>query len=502
MNFALSLIYICFICLSSNVFAKADNAYILDKSDTVIDSNISNSIVLNDIINKEINKENEVITKNEENENISKILDKVLQSVAQVKAFKVNDESIIGNKNNYFDYKESMNLNSIGSAFIISDDGYLLTNNHVVDGADSIIIYLNNIEYKAELIGSDFYKDIALLKINSKQKLVPMKLIEDIKYNVGDKVLAIGNPYGLGISISSGIISALDRNIKDIELNNLIQIDALINKGNSGGPLIDYNGNIIGINTILYSNSKNNNGSSLGFAIPINSTLETINKLKEFGYIQYGWLGISGNDINNDIFEILNSKRRTGVFVTNVNKNSPADKAGILVGDIIISYSGKHISTFNQLLSFIRATAVDSSVDVLVLRNGKYIKLKATIEDSPENNKYNVVNEKIKKNSVEFMDMIITKIDDNFVDKYEIYNHKNGMYVVDVKKNGLADYYNIEVGDIILTINQFQLKTKNDYDSAISNLKLNKNKNFFMIIKKKKDKKNIVLKLNFNLINN
>ncbi|MBO4956995.1 MAG: trypsin-like peptidase domain-containing protein [Rickettsiales bacterium] len=476
-------------------------------------NNISNENTTSDEINNNTENSNnsnninsdviEQILTNNKCSDISSIVEKLIPSVVQIKAFKINNQAIYTN-GNYFDYKELMDLHSIGSGFIISEDGYILTNNHVIENADNISVYLNDTEYNAELIGADEYQDIALLKINSKIKLTPINISNNVEYKVGDNIIVMGNPYGLGISVTSGIISATNRHIKEIELGNLIQIDAPVNKGNSGGPLLDCNGNLIGINTISYFDITDKNNTiknSIGFAIPINTVLNTVDKLKEFGYIQYGWLGINGNNIDNDIFKILNSKRKTGIFVLDVVKNSPADKAGILVGDIIISYAGKHVTTFNQLLSLIRGSTVGSGVDILVLRNNKYIKLRATIVDSSENNKYNNIDEKIRLNSVEFMDMIITKIDDNFTEKYEVYNNRHGMYVIDVKKGGLADYYGIEIGDIILTINQFQLTNKNNYLSAIDNLKLNGNKNFFMIIKKKKNKENIVLKLNFNLIN-
>lgn len=436
--------------------------------------------------------------------NISNIITQLLPSVVQIRSFKTSNNSSISGRNGYFNYNETMNLYSVGSGFIISEDGYILTNHHVIENSDGISVYVDDTEYSAELVGSDKYQDIALLKITTKSKLKAVSLDNTNQYKVGDKVIAIGNPYGLGLSVSSGIISAINRNIRGIGLDNLIQIDASINKGNSGGPLFDCIGNLIGINTMMYFDTQSTNDKNgIGFAIPVNTISNIVDKLKEFGYIQYGWIGINGNDANEDIFKILNSKRQTGVFVIETIKDAPADRGGILVGDIIVSYAGKHVSTFNQLLTMIRNSNVGSTVDVLVLRNNKYIKLRVAVEDLPENSiKYNEINEKIKANSVEFMDMVITTIDNNFTSMYRICgNHQQeGMYVVEVKKGGLAEYYGVEVGDIILTINQFQLKNKSNYLSAVNSLKMTGNKDFFMTVKKKKDRKNVVLKLNFNLI--
>ena len=490
---------------TQNVFSTIptnDDIYIASNSDIINDSGTIQDN--NDNINTENIKQLPVKNDYVCNNNISNIVAKLLPSVVQVRSFRLNKNSFITSKDSYFNYQKVMDLHSVGSGFIISEDGYILTNHHVVQDSDSISVYIDNTEYDAELIGTDRYQDIALLKIVTKAKLQALTLKNTNQYKIGDKVIAIGNPYGLGLSVSSGIISALNRNIQGIALDNLIQIDASINKGNSGGPLFDCEGNLIGINTILYFDTQNiNNGSGIGFAIPVNTISNTVDKLMEFGYIQYGWIGITGNDASEDIFKILNSKRQTGVFVIETVKNAPADKGGILVGDIIVSYAGKHVSTFNQLLTMIRNSNVGSSVDVLVLRNNKYIKLRVNVEDLPENSiRYNEINEKVKINSVEFMDMTITTIDKNFTSMYGVCsNHQQGgMYVVEVEKGGLAEYYGIEVGDIVLTINQFQLKSKGSYLSAMNDIKNAGNKEFFVIVKKKKDKKNIVLKLNFGLV--
>lgn len=445
--------------------------------------------------------------------NIPDVYNRISQSVLQIKSFKINDMVINGNNGNYYSYKKSMELYSVGSGFVISEDGYILTNNHVIDGADEIMVYLKNIEYKAELIGSDFYQDVALLKINSRAKLTPLTLKEDIKYNVGEEIIAVGNPYGLGISVSSGIISAVNRSISEIDMNNLIQIDAIINRGNSGGPLFNCNGEVIGMNTILYFNNinknnttldvngnKNNNDFGVGFAIPADVIMSIVDKIKEVGYIQKGWIGIKGQNIKSDILKIINSKKQSGVMVIDITSGSPANNAGILIGDVIISYNNTNIVDNNQLLHLIKNTDVDSTADVLVLRNGRYLRIKVKVADSPEINKYNEVDESIKTNSIEFMDIILTKIDENLVEKYKIYNNKYGMYVLKVKEKSIANYYGIEAGDVVLNVNQFSTNTKEDFLSAINNIKLSGKKEFFMILKKKNDKKNILLKLNTNLI--
>ena len=194
----------------------------------------------------------------------------IFSSVVEIKTFKINDEKINFLKDDLLKYERSMTSDSIGSGFFISDDGYILTNNHVVVDADKISVIFNNKEYKAELIGSDFYTDLAVLKINATTNNF-FKLKEDINYNIGDEIVAIGNPYGFGISVSRGIISAKNRIIKDMEFFDLIQTDAHISKGNSGGPLLNCDGDVIGINTVLYRQDYDTNG--VAFAVPINANI-------------------------------------------------------------------------------------------------------------------------------------------------------------------------------------------------------------------------------------
>lgn len=501
MKFTLIIIYTLFIIVSNSITAKASNnisTFFLnrDKSDNnKVNSDIDYSNNNDDIIDDSIIDISDEYYKQNDNscKKIADIVQDIKKSVLRIKTFKI-DNKIIKNENSYFDYKESMNLNSIGSAFVISEDGYILTNNHVINDSDIIKVYLeDNTEYNAELIGVDSYKDIALLKINVKFKLKPLKLENNINYNVGDTIIAFGDPYGLGLSVSTGIISALNREIKNIELGNLIQIDAPINKGNSGGPLIDCNGNLIGINTMMYFDLNNKSVASrgIGFAIPINDIFTSIERLKEVGYIQRGWLGITGVEADDNIFRMLNSKRKTGVLVLNIEKNSPADKAGILVGDIIVSYNKIDILSYTQLLSMIRESNVGNNAEITVLRNDKYIKIKVNIGEYSENDLYDSMNGNNKNNSINFMDMVLTKINDGV-----------GMYVSNVVSGGIADYYGLEVGDILLTINQYQLDNLKHFYGILDNLKQNNTGNFFMIIKKKNMIKNIVLKFSFNLINN
>ena len=419
----------------------------------------------------------------------------ILSSVVEIKTFKINDEKINLLKDNVLKYEKSMVSDSVGSGFFISNDGYILTNNHVIDGADKILVVFNNKEYKAELIGNDFYTDLAVLKINvTSNNFFDLK--ENIDYNIGDEIVAIGNPYGFGLSVSRGIISAKNRIIKNMEFFDLIQTDAHISKGNSGGPLLNCNGDVIGINTVLYRRDYDTNG--VAFAIPINSnTITVINRLKESGYIQRGWIGIRGITIDNDIFSILNSKRTNGVFVLDVDKDSSADRAGIRPSDIVVSYDGKSISTTEQLTKMIRESTVGSRVEVIVLRNNKYLKIKVKIQDSPENNKYTENN--TDEIFIEFLGASLLEINDYTINKYKLYSGLNGLYVVNVRNDSFAEYYGLEAGDIILFINQTKLTSKKDLEKVITEIK-NKEE-FLLMVRKNNGNNNVVLKLKSNIIN-
>lgn len=414
------------------------------------------------------------------------IIKESIPGVVEIKTFKIKNEKINKVDNNILNYTKSMDQKSVGSGFFISEDGYILTNNHVVDESDKIIVYYKNKEYEGELIGNDFYMDIALIKINV-NNVKYFNIENNIGYEVGDDIITIGNPYGLGISVSRGIISGINRSMNNIEFFNLIQIDANISNGNSGGPLLNCNGDLIGINTILYDDNA-------AFAIPIVDIIDTVNSLKELGYVQRGWLGVSGVNANEDLLKILGSNRTSGVFVVNVDQNSPAHKAGIIPSDIIVSFDGKTIKTNEELIRMIRNTSVGSNIPLLILRNGKYIKVRAKVLDSPENVKYYDSN----INYVDFMDMIAVEINDVVIDKYKLYSKIKGLYIIDVKENGLAYHYGIETGDTLLFINQKEINTKDDYEAAINSIK--NSKEFLMIINKK-NKDNVVLKLNYSIVN-
>ncbi len=268
---------------------------------------------------------------------------------------------------------------SLGSGFIIDEEGYILTNDHVVGKAEDIRVRLwDETEYRATVVGRDQKTDIALIKVLADRPLPVAPLGDSDALEVGDWVIAIGNPFGLGHTVTAGIVSAKGRIIGSGPYDDFIQTDAAINPGNSGGPLFNLDGEVVGINTAIFSPSGGNIG--IGFAIPINLAREVIPSLKEKGFVQRGWLGVKVQKVTKEIAESFGLKDRHGALVTEVIKGSPAEKAGLRRGDIIIWYNGRKIEEMHELPRLVASTPVGSTVDMKVFRDGEEVALEVTIE--------------------------------------------------------------------------------------------------------------------------
>ena len=270
--------------------------------------------------------------------------------------------------------------NSLGSGFIINAEGYIVTNNHVVAEADEIVVTLKEgDEYPAEIVGRDEKTDLALIKIEPKNGLPVCRLGDSDKTRVGDWVLAVGNPFGLGHTVTAGIISAKGRELGAGPYDDFIQTDAAINPGNSGGPLFDTAGNVVGINNIIITRSGGSQG--VGFAIPVNLVKAIITQLKEKGSVTRAWLGVLIQQITPDMQEALNHSTRAGALVADVVENGPAAKAGIKRGDIIIRFNGDKVESQSALPTMVAFLPVGTEVNVVVIRDGKEKTLKVTLEE-------------------------------------------------------------------------------------------------------------------------
>ena len=265
-----------------------------------------------------------------------------------------------------FDRPTERKATSLGSGFVIKKNGTVITNNHVIANAEDIIVRINNKEYKAKVIGADPYSDLAVLKIDTKENFETVDFGNSDKARVGDWVMAIGNPFGLGGTVTSGIISARNRDINLTRYDDFIQTDASINQGNSGGPLFDMNGNVIGINTAIISPSGASSG--IGFAIPSNYASTIIDQLIEFGETKRGWLGVRIQEVTKEIASVAGLKEPKGAFIGGVSEGGPADKGGIKSGDIILEFDGEKIKTMRNLPRVVANTKPNKRVTVKIWR--------------------------------------------------------------------------------------------------------------------------------------
>ena len=256
---------------------------------------------------------------------------------------------------------------SLGSGFIIKKDGLILTNNHVIEKAEKIIVRLSDErEFEAEVIGRDEKTDLALIKISDHQSLPVVRLGDSDQLDVGEWVIAIGNPFGLEQTVTVGIVSAKGRAIGSGPFDDYIQTDASINPGNSGGPLFNINGEVIGINTAI-----NPSGQGIGFAIPINQVRKILDQLETYGKITRGWLGVMIQELNEDLARSFHLKDKNGALISDVFKNSPASKAGLERGEVIVEFDGTKIIQMRMLPSIVAATPIGKEVKLRTIRNGK-----------------------------------------------------------------------------------------------------------------------------------
>ncbi len=274
-------------------------------------------------------------------------------------------------------------LTALGSGFIIDPAGYVVTNNHVIKGATKIEVILHDgNRYTAKLVGTDPRTDLALLKINAKRTFPYVQWGDSDKARVGDWILAVGNPYGLGGTVTAGIVSARGRDIGGRTIVDFLQIDAPINRGNSGGPTFNMDGKVVGVNTAIYSPNGGNVG--LGFAIPSNVAKQVISQLRTSGKIVRGWLGVQIQPVTTDLAKALNIKGRKGAIVAAVVPDSPAAKAGLKSGDVILNWDGKDVASVRDLVRKVSATKTGSNVDVVLLRDGNRKTLSVTVGTSKE----------------------------------------------------------------------------------------------------------------------
>ncbi|WP_104401401.1 Do family serine endopeptidase [Vibrio penaeicida] len=333
----------------------------------------------------------------------------------------------------------------LGSGVVVdAKKGHIVTNYHVIKGADEIRVQLHDgREYDAELIGGDEMSDVALLKLEKSENLTQIVLADSDKLRVGDFTVAIGNPFGLGQTVTSGIVSALGRsglNVQNFE--NFIQTDAAINSGNSGGALVNLNGELIGINTAILGPNGGNVG--IGFAIPANMMKNLTQQILEFGQVKRGLLGVQGSEITSELADALGYKSNKGAFVSQVVPESAADEAGLEAGDVIVSLNGKSISTFGELRAKIATLGAGKEITIGVIRDGKNKTFDATLQEAGDNKT------RADKLHEGLAGAELSNTDNN--------DPLSGVKVTSVEKGSPADAYQLKEGDIIIGVNRTRVK--------------------------------------------
>ena len=370
---------------------------------------------------------------------------------------------------------------ALGSGFIIDEKGIVVTNNHVIQDAKDIVVQVNGEKkFEAKVIGADPLSDIAVLQIDTKEKFIPVKFGDSDKARIGDWVIAIGNPFGLGGTVTSGIISARNRSIGLSRYEDYIQTDASINQGNSGGPLFDMNGDVIGINTAILGRSGN---VGIGFSIPSNSARIVIDQLIEFGETKRGWLGVRIQDVTKEIADVEKLDKPRGALVASVAENSPSKKAGIEAGDIILEFDGEKINEMKELPMIVAKTKVGKKVEVRIWRNKKEI-IKTVILGRLETSEdFKVSEKKVETKEIEIKDLKITirEITKEDIKQRNLPNQTTGLVITRIENDSpLAN--SIEVNSIILEAQKKKIKNSNDLTQAVKQVLKSNQKTILLVI--------------------
>jgi serine protease Do len=398
-----------------------------------------------------------------------------------------------------FQQPKERKASSLGSGFIINKNGTVVTNNHVIANAEDILVKVGSKEYKAKVIGADPYADLAVLKMQTSDIFTPISFGNSDKARVGDWVVAIGNPFGLGGTVTAGIISARNRDINLTRYDDFIQTDASINQGNSGGPLFNIKGEVVGINTAIIAPGQT--GSiGIGFAIPSNAASNVIDQLIQYGETRRGWLGVRIQEVSKEIAEVEKLDKPKGALIASVSEDSPAFKAGLKAGDIILKFDEQLINKMRELPKAVAGTKVGKEVKLEIWRNKKLItkKLKlGRLESSKEFKEGNKKQKEEKNFKVEIETLKITVRDVNADDrlKRKLPKNSSGVVVVEILTKSILKN-KVSVGDIILEIQKSPV-TSNSLDSNVSKIIKKGAKNILLtIINEKNQRRYLGVKVN------
>lgn len=364
----------------------------------------------------------------------------------------------------YQDRDEQKERSSTGSGFVVTEDGYILTNNHVVEGADEIFVRFNDrSELLAELVGSDKRSDLAVLKVEA-NNLPTAKLGKSKALKVGEWVFAIGSPFGFDYTVTAGIVSAKGRSLPNENYVPFIQTDVAINPGNSGGPLFNMDGEVVGINSQIYTRSGGFMGMS--FAIPMDVAMEVVDQLRGQGYVSRGWLGVLIQEVNKELAESFGLDKPHGALVAQVVHGSPAQEAGLQVGDVIVRYEDEKIGLSSQLPHFVGRTKVGDTVELTVVRNGDRKKIDVKIGELPNSSDVPVKPTKASTPKANRLGLMVKELDDAALKDIGL---AGGVQVLAVE-NGPASKSGIRQGDIISKINNEGFDDLEGFEDVVKDL--------------------------------
>ena len=378
-----------------------------------------------------------------------------------------------------FGTPQKRKASALGSGFIIDEKGIVVTNNHVIQGAEDIFVRVNgNKEYEATIIGADPLSDIAVLQIKSNDKFISVKFGDSNKARIGDWVIAIGNPFGLGGTVTSGIISARNRNIGMSRYEDFIQTDASINVGNSGGPLFNMDGDVIGINTAILGQS----GSiGIGFSIPSNNAKKVIDQLIKYGETKRGWLGVRIQFVTKEIADLEKLDKPRGALVASVADGSPSDKAGILAGDIIIEFDGELIDQMKELPLIVAQTEVGKTVTVKLWRNKKEISKKITLGRLETSEDFKTQKaEKPKTSEIEDLKITVRSLTKEDIQSRNLPSNTTGAVITKIEKDSPINY--LDVNNIIVEAQKKKIKTIGDLKNILKIAKRSSEKSILIAI--------------------
>ena len=379
-------------------------------------------------------------------------------------------------------------MTSMGSGFVVDPSGIIVTNNHVVEGAESIEVHFHDDTIlKGELVGRDPKTDLAVIRVKPEKPLPTVAFGDSDKLRVGEWVMAIGNPFGLGGSVSLGIVSARNRDINAGPYDDFIQTDAAINKGNSGGPLFNLKGQVMGINTAIFSPSGGSVG--IGFSVPANTAKNVISQLIQYGETRRGWLGVKIQAVTDEIAESLNLASTHGALVSDVTPTGPAEKAGLEAGDIIVEFNGRPVNTMRDLPKIVAETPIGDKVPVKVLRRGKEMALTAEVGRLEDGEKIADASpgkkpERPAPAVVTVLGMTVTSITDELRAKYGIDKDLKGAVITEVAQDGAAADKRLEPGDVITEAGEQEVQGAADISARIEEAKKDGKNSILLLIAK------------------